>query len=87
MGINATKDLTGHRSIQLIKSLADLGVENIGGKPIWCWALGSQEAAGIIVKGAVEKSRQRRSRHFSVLTYSPYAPRIKMAAALLNELF
>jgi hypothetical protein len=38
-------------------------------------------------KVAVEKSRQRRSRHFSVLTYSPYAPRIKMAAALLSELF
>jgi hypothetical protein len=37
--------------------------------------------------GSVEKSRQRRSRHFSVLTYSAYAPREKMAAALLDGLF
>jgi len=39
------------------------------------------------MNGSVEKSRQRRSRHFSVLTYYPYAPRTIMAAALLNELF
>ena len=32
-------------------------------------------------KGFVEKSRQRRSRHFSVLTYYAYASRVKMAAA------
>jgi hypothetical protein len=31
--------------------------------------------------GAVEKSRQRRSRHFSVLTYWKYALRAKMTAA------
>ncbi|WP_443147845.1 hypothetical protein [Nitrospira sp.] len=37
--------------------------------------------------GAVEKSRQRRSRHFSVLTYWKYALRAKMAVALLDELF
>jgi hypothetical protein len=37
--------------------------------------------------GSVEKSRQRRSRHFPVLTYYAYAPRVKMAAALLDELF
>jgi hypothetical protein len=37
--------------------------------------------------GAVEKSRQRRSRHFSVLTYWKYALRAKLAAALLDELF
>jgi len=37
--------------------------------------------------GSVEKSRQRRSRHFSVLTYWKYAPRAKLAAALLDELF
>jgi hypothetical protein len=37
--------------------------------------------------GAVEKSRQRRSRHFSVLTYWKYALRAKLAAALLGELF
>jgi hypothetical protein len=41
----------------------------------------------LFLAGSVEKSRQRRSRHFSVLTYYPYAPRTKMAAALLNELF
>jgi hypothetical protein len=55
----------------------------------------------MIVRGSVEKSRQRRSlpsperlhvyalerfdaqagRHFSVLTYSAYAPRVNMAAA------
>ena len=38
-------------------------------------------------QGAVEKSRQRRSHQFSVLTYWKYAPRAKPAAALLNELF
>jgi len=37
--------------------------------------------------GNVEKSRQRRSRHFAVLTYYEYAPRVKMAAALLDGLF
>jgi len=48
--------------------------------------------------GNVEKSRQRRSlpspkrfaqagRHFAVLTYSMYAPRVKRAAALLGGLF
>jgi len=37
--------------------------------------------------GAVEKIRQRRSRHFSVLTYWNYALRAKMASALLDELF
>ena len=40
-----------------------------------------------IAYGSVEKSRQRRSRHFSVLTYDAYAPRVKMAAALLDGLF
>jgi len=38
-------------------------------------------------RGNVEKSRQRRSRHFAVLTYSMYAPRVKMAAALLDRPF
>jgi len=37
--------------------------------------------------GNVEKSRQRRPRHFAVITYSMYAPRFKMAAALLDGLF
>ena len=37
--------------------------------------------------GNVEKSRQRRSRPFAVLTYYEYAPLVKMAAALLDELF
>jgi len=37
--------------------------------------------------GSVEKSRQRRSRHFSVLTYYAYAPRAKTAVALLDEPF
>ena len=41
----------------------------------------------LFVKGNVEKSRQRRSRHFAVLTYSMYAPRVQMAAALLDGLF
>ena len=40
-----------------------------------------------ILKGSVEKSRQRRSRHFSVLTYGMYALRAKMAAAFLDGLF
>ncbi len=31
--------------------------------------------------GNVEKSRQRRSRRFAVLTYEAYAPRVKTAAA------
>ena len=37
--------------------------------------------------GAVEKSRQRRSRPFAVLTYCQYAPRAKLTVALLDELF
>ena len=41
----------------------------------------------VLIFGNVEKSRQRRSRHFAVLTYSMYAPRVKMAAALLDGLF
>ncbi len=40
-----------------------------------------------VLKGNVEKSRQRRSRPFAVLTYYEYAPRVKMAAALLDGLF
>jgi len=39
------------------------------------------------MKGNVEKSRQWRSCHFAVLTYNKYAPRVKMAAALLDGLF
>jgi len=42
---------------------------------------------GWISSGNVEKSRQRRSRHCAVLTYLMYAPRVKMAAALLDGLF
>jgi len=37
--------------------------------------------------GNVEKSRQRRSRPFALLTHRVYAPRVKRAAALLNGLF
>ena len=40
-----------------------------------------------ILGGSVEKSHQRRSRQFSVLTYKRYAPRLKLAAALLDGLF
>ena len=40
-----------------------------------------------ILIGNVEKSRQRRSRPFAVLTYYEYAPRVKMAAALLDRPF
>ena len=40
-----------------------------------------------ISSGSVEKSRQRRSRHFFVLTYREYAPRVKKAVALLDGLF
>ncbi len=35
----------------------------------------------------VPKGRQRRSRHFAVLTYSMYDPHVKMAAALLSAPF
>ncbi len=38
-----------------------------------------------MVDGNVEKSRQRRSRPFAVLTYYEYAPRVKTAAALPVE--
>ena len=37
--------------------------------------------------GNVEKSRQRRSRTFAVLTYYEYAPRVNWAAAVLDEPF
>jgi len=40
-----------------------------------------------IPNGNVEKSRQRRSRPFAVLTYYEYAPRVKRAAALLDGFF
>ena len=39
------------------------------------------------VRGNVQKGRQRRSRAFVVLTYSVYAPRAKVPAALLGGLF
>jgi len=39
----------------------------------------------LIPTGNVEKSRQRRSRPFAVLTYTVYAPRVKRAAALPVE--
>jgi len=41
----------------------------------------------VIVNGNVEKSHQRRSREFVVLTYWKYAPRVKLAAALLDDFF
>jgi len=34
-----------------------------------------------------EKRHQQRSHHFVVLTYWKYAPRVKMAAALLDDFF
>jgi hypothetical protein len=37
--------------------------------------------------GMLEKIRQRRSRPFAVLTYWEYAPRVKIAAALLDDFF
>ncbi len=37
--------------------------------------------------GNVEKNRQRRSRPFAVLTSWEYAPRVKLAAALLEGPF
>jgi hypothetical protein len=54
--------------------------------------LGSRDLKGQMIRfknryGNVEKTRQRRSRHFAVLTYSLYAPRVRMAAALLDGLF
>ncbi|MGP0593827.1 hypothetical protein ACTRXD_14980 [Nitrospira sp. T9] len=42
-----------------------------------CWPLGCGDGQ----YGAVGKSRQLRSRHFPVLTYSAYAPRVKMTVA------
>jgi len=41
----------------------------------------------ISISGNVEKSHQRRSRPFAVLTYYEYAPRVKRAAALLDGFF
>ena len=66
------------------------GVFNLIQDEASCLAVGMPKKA-IIAGGAdkenVEKSRQRRSRHFAVLTYSMYAPRVKMAVALLDGLF
>ena len=39
------------------------------------------------LSGAVEKSRQQRSPHFSVLMYYEYDPHAKKAVALLDGLF
>ncbi len=65
--------------------------------PGWMASLGDYfglMTALVVTKGNVEKSRQRRSlashrhgRPFAVLTYYEYAPRVKRAAALLDELF
>ena len=44
-------------------------------------------SGNFLFSGNVEKSRQRRSRPFPVLTYKVYAPRVKRAAALLDGLF
>jgi len=49
--------------------------------------VGVLNGMGNRLMGNVEKSRQQRSRHFAVLTYWEYAPRVKMAAALLDGLF
>jgi hypothetical protein len=38
-------------------------------------------------RGNDEKRHQLRSRHLVVLTYWEYAPRVKMAAALLDDFF
>jgi len=37
--------------------------------------------------GYVEKGRQQRSCHFAMFTYWEYAPRVKLAAALLDGFF
>jgi hypothetical protein len=37
--------------------------------------------------GNAEKTHLRRSRNFVVLTYWEYAPRVKNAAALLDDIF
>ncbi len=42
----------------------------------------AKSSIGPFLFGSVEKSRQRRSRHFSVLTSCQDAPRAKMAVAL-----
>jgi hypothetical protein len=44
-------------------------------------ALLSFIASEYLPLGNVEKSHQQRSRHFVVLTYWKYAPRVKIAAA------
>ena len=49
--------------------------------------LNDDERPRFLIYGNVEKSRQRRSRRFAVLTYAAYAPRVKTAAALLDGLF
>ena len=40
-----------------------------------------------LLKGMLKKAIQRRSRPFAVLTYWKYAPRVKMAVALLDDFF
>ncbi len=46
---------------------------------------GASSQSTKITIGNVEKSHQRRSRPFAVLTYWKYAPRVKMAAVLLAD--
>jgi len=53
-------------------------------KIVWPDELGETLGIGHFFMGNVEKSRQRRSRPFAVLTYRMYAPRVKKAAALLD---
>ncbi len=49
-------------------------------------ALAGTSASKCIPYGNVEKTRQRRSRSFAVLTYWEYTPRAKRTAALLDAL-
>jgi hypothetical protein len=44
-------------------------------------------AASRLRAEALRRASAQAGRHFSVLTYSAYAPRVKMAAALLDGLF
>jgi len=41
----------------------------------------------VSLRQRLRQTGQRRSRSFAVLTYSMYAPRVKKAAALLDEPF
>jgi len=53
--------------------------------PVFLWECPQKSTSGVL--WLCRSGSHRHRRHFAVLTYSMYAPRVKMPAALLDGLF